>query len=157
MENVHENRPLSSVPGVSALAVWSLYLLLALASIPDVPYRMMINSFFGLLACVAVVLNYRRWRFAVVLASCVYLVVYAVQVIRMTGMMASSDMSSLLSALAFYYSASWIVATGVFVERGVAAGLAYGFLEYVMPVLIVALIVVTLISPRKKSAASYAR
>jgi hypothetical protein len=49
------------------------------------------------------------------------------------------------------------VATGVFVERGVAAGLAYGFLEYVMPVLIVALIVVTLLSPPKKSAASYAR
>jgi hypothetical protein len=157
MENVYEDRSLPTVAGITTLAVWAVYLLLALASIPDVPYRMMINSFFGLVACVAVVLNYRRWRFAVVLASCVYLVVYAVQVIRMTGMMVSSDMSSLLSALAFYYSASWIVATGVFVERGVAAGLAYGFLEYVMPVLIVALIVVTLLSPPKKSAASYAR
>ena len=116
MENLHENRALASVPGISALAVWSVYLLLALISIPDVPYRVLINSFFGLLACLAVVLNYRRWRFAVLLASCVYLLVYAIQVIRMANMMADSEKSSLLSALPFYYSASWNVAAGVFLE-----------------------------------------
>lgn len=151
MENAHEDRPLSNVPGILALAVWSVYLLLTLASIPDVPYRMLINSLFGLLACVAVVLNYRRWRFAVLLASCVYLLVYVVQLVRMTNMMASS----LLSALSFYYSASWTVAAGVFIERGVVGGLAHGFLEYVMPVLSMALIAVTLMFRRPPPADSY--
>ena len=143
-ENLHDNHALASVPGISALAVWSVYLLLALVSIPDVPYRMMINSCFGLLACVAVILNYRRWRFAVLLASCVYVVVYAILVVRMAGMTLDPDKTPLLSTLSFYYSASWSVANGIFLERGVAAGLMHGFLEYVMPVLSVALIAVAL-------------
>jgi hypothetical protein len=156
MENVYEDRAIRSMPGILTLAAWFIYLLLALLSIPDVPHRMMINSFFGVLACLAVLINYRHWRFAVLIACCVYLVVYVVQLVRMTGMMAGSDMP-LLSALSFYYSASWTVATGVFIERGVVGGVTHVFLEYVMPVLIVALIVVTLLSPRKKPAASYAR
>ena len=156
MENAHEDRSLSTVAGIAAFAAWTVYLLLALASIPDVPYRMMINGFFGLLACVAVVVNFRYWRLAVLLASCVYLVVYVVQIARMTSMMAGTDMP-LLSALSFYYTASWAVATGVFIERGAASGLAHGFLEYAMPVLAVVLIVLTLMSRRPQPAATYAR
>ena len=144
MENFRENRALASAAGMSALVVWALYLLLALASIPDVPYRMMINSFFGLLACLAVILNYRHWRFAVLLASAVYVVVYAIQVIRMAGMMLDPEKSSYLSTLCFYYNASWIVTNGIFLERGIVAGLMHGFLEYVMPVLSVALIAIAL-------------
>ena len=154
MDKLHANHPLASAPGVSALAVWSVYLLLALLSIPDVPYRMMINSFFGLLACLAVILDYRHWRYAVLLASSVYVVVYAIQVIRMAGMMLDSEKSSFLSALSFYYSASWNVTTGVFLERGVANALMHGFLEYVMPVLNVALIAAALISRRLKTGVS---
>ena len=148
MDTLHGPRPLASVPGVSALAVWSVYLLLALASIPDVPYRMMINSCFGLLACLAVILDYKHWRYAVLLASSIYIVVYAIQVIRMAGMMLDPEKSSFLSTLSFYYSASWSVANGVFLERGVVAGLMHGFLEYVMPVLSVALIAATLMFRR---------
>ncbi len=155
MENVHEDRSLSTVAGVAAFAVWAVYLLLALASIPDVQYRVMINSFFGLLACIAVVVNFRHWRLAVLLACGVYLVTYVVLIARMTSMMAGADMP-LLSALSFYYTASWAVATGVFVERGVAHGLAHGFLEYAMPVLVVVLIVLTLASRRPQAAAPYA-
>ena len=156
MENLHENRALASVPGISALVAWSVYLLLALASIPDVPYRMMINSCFGLLACLAVILNYRHWRFAVLLASSVYVVVYAILLIRMAGMTLDPDKSSLVSTLCFYYSASWIVTNGIFLERGVVAGLMHGFLEYVMPVLSVALIAVALMFRSPKPADSQA-
>ena len=154
MENAHEDRSLSTAAGIAAFAVWAVYLLLALASIPDVPYRMMINSFFGLLACVAVVVNFRYWRLAVLLACCVYLVVYVVQIARMTSMMAGSDMP-LLSALSLYYTASWAVATGVFIERGAASGLANGFLEYAMPLLVVVLIILTQMSRRATPTATY--
>ena len=153
MENAHEDRSLSSIAGIFALALWCIYVLLMLASIPDVQYRVMINSFFGLLACIAVVVNFRYWRLAVLLACGVYLVTYVVLIARMTGMMAGSD-TPLLSALAFYYSASWTVTTGVFIERGAASGLAHGFLEYAMPVLVVVLIVLTLMSRRATPAAT---
>jgi hypothetical protein len=57
---------------------------------------------------------------------------------------------SFLTALSFYYSVSWRVATGVFQEKGWVGGLTHAFLEYVMPVLVVALISVILISSRRK-------
>ena len=150
MDNPCGHHPLASVPGASALAVWSVYLLLALLSIPDVPYRVLINSSFGLLACLAVAFNYRHWRFAVLLASSVYLLVYAIQIIRMANMMLDAGKSSLLSAISFYYIASWQVTSGVFLERGTVAGLMQGFLEYVMPVLSVALIAATVMVRRAK-------
>ena len=153
-EHAYEDRAVTTAAGLLALVVWSIYVLLSLASIPDVPYRMVINSFFGLLACLAVLFNFRYWRSAVVLASGVYLTVYVVQLVRMTNMMASSDASSLFTALSFYYSASWTVATGVFIERGVLGGLAHGFLEYAMPILVVLLIILAAISRRAKRAAS---
>lgn len=153
MQNAHEDRSLSTAAGIAAFAVWAVYLLLALASIPDVQYRVMINSFFGLLACIAVVVNFRQWRFAVLLACGVYVVTYVVLIARMTSMMAGAD-TPLLSALAFYYSASWTVTTGVFIERGVANALAHGFLEYAMPLLVVVLIILTLTSRRATPAAT---
>jgi hypothetical protein len=155
MENAYQDRALSSIAGIFALALWCIYILLMLASIPDVQYRVMINSFFGLLACVAVVVNFRYWRLSVLLACCVYLVTYVVLIARMTSMMAGSD-TPLLSALAFYYTASWAVATGVFVERGAASGLAHGFLEYAMPILVVVLLLLTLMPRRAQPAAPYA-
>ena len=155
MENAHQDRSLSSIAGLFALALWGIYILLMLASIPDVQYRVMINSFFGLLACITIVVNFRQWRLAVLLACGVYLVTYVVLIARMTSMMAGSD-TPLLAALAFYYRASWTVTSGVFIERGVANGLAHGFLEYAMPVLVVVLIVVTLASRRPQAAAPYA-
>ena len=157
MDNVYEERALTSVAGMLALIVWASYIVLSLAQMPDVPYRMMINSFFGLLACVAVIANFRYWRFAVILASCVYLVVYVVQLVRMTGMMASSDAASFFNALSFYYSASWTVTRGVFIERGVLGGLMHGFLEYAMPILVVLLLVLAMMSRRARLADSYAR
>lgn len=153
MDERHGIHPLASVPGALALAVWSVYLLLALKSIPEVPYRMLIAGFFGFLACLAVVLNYRRWRFIVLLASSVYLLVYAIQVIRMT-MMVTDLGKSPLSALSFYYSTSWRVAAAMFQEKGVVGGLTHGFLEYVMPVLSVVLIGAVLISRRPKPSVS---
>ena len=156
MDARHGTHPLASVPGALALAVWSVYLLLALMTIPDVPYRMLIAGFFGLLACLAVLLNYRRWRFIVLLASSVYLLVYAVQVIRMT-MMATDLGKSPLGALSFYYSTSWRVAAVMFQEKGVVGGLVHGFLEYAMPVLSVALIGAILMSWRSKPRVSQYR
>ena len=145
--------PLASVPGVLALAVWAVYLLLALMSIPEVPYRMLIAGFFGVLACLAVVLNYRRWRFIVLLASSVYLLVYAIQVTRMT-MMVTDPGKSPLSALSFYYSTLSRVSATIFQEKGVVGGLTHGFLEYVMPFLSAVLIGAVLISRRPKPGVS---
>lgn len=153
MDERHGIHPLAGVPGALALAVWSVYLLLGLMSIPEVPYRVLIAGFFGLLACLAVVLNYKRWRFIVLLASSVYLLVYAIQVTRMT-MMVTDPGKSPLSALSFYYSMSWRVAEGMFQEKGVVGGLTHGYLEYVMPVLSVVLIGAVLIFRRPKPSVS---
>ena len=157
MDHAYEDRPLTQFAGLLALAVWAIYIVLTLASIPDVPYRMMINSACGLMVCAALIANFRYWRAVVLLACGVYVVVYVVQLARMTGMMAGGDSASLLSALAFYYSASWTVAPGVFLERGMLSGLIHGFLEYAMPLLVLVMIAVTLASRRPNVAASYSR
>lgn len=136
--------------GMSALAVWGVYLLLALVSFPDVQYRVYINNFFGLLAIAAIVANFRRWVGAVILASLVYLVTYAVLVARMAGAMADPDKTSLPAALSAYYSSSWMVTNGIFIERGTWGGLMHGFLEYAMPLLAVALLLAGLLSLRSK-------
>jgi hypothetical protein len=151
----HEKRALGTGPGLLALAMWLVYLLLALNNLPDLPHRVSINGFFGLLACVAVLLNYRRWRFVVLLASCVYLVTYVVLVTRMATMVTEQG-GSISSALLLYYKTSWQVTTGVFQERGFPGGLAHVFLEYIMPVLNVLLIAFTLMLRRREPYASHA-
>jgi hypothetical protein len=144
-------RPAIATPlGVSALVVWIVYLLSGLVSMPDVPYRMLINGVFGLLAILAVIVNFRHWVAAVIVASLVYLVTYAVLIVRMTGAMADPDKTSLPAALAAYYGASWIVANGAFIERGMWGGLMHGFLEYAMPLLAVALLLAGLLYWRAK-------
>ena len=148
MEERHAKHPLTTAPGIFALVLWCLYLLLAVKNLPDLPQRVMISGSFGLLACLAMAVQSRYWRGAVVLASSVYLVTYVVLVARMATMVTGGG-TSLLSALSFYYSNSWVVAAGTFHERGVVEGLAYGFLEYGMPVLSVILIIATLMSRRR--------
>jgi hypothetical protein len=64
-----------------------------------------------LLACLAVVFNFAYWRATVLLASFVYLLLYVIRIVRMTAI--AKDLS-FLSALSFYYAASWGVATGAF-------------------------------------------
>jgi hypothetical protein len=144
-------RAIATPLGLAALLVWGVYLLLGLAGIPDVPYRVLINSFFGVLVCLAVIFDFRRWAAAVAVASLIYLVVYAVLVVRMANLMVDPDKTSLPAALAAYYGASWIVATGAFIERGTWGGLMHGFLEYAMPALVVALLVASLLRWRSKS------
>ena len=148
MEERHARHPLTTAPGVFAVLLWTVYLLLAVKNLPDLPQRVMISGCFGLLACVGLVFNSKYWRGAVVLASSVYLVTYVVLVGRMVTMVTGGG-TSLMSALFFYYGNSWVVTAGTFHERGTVAGVAYGFLEYGMPILSVVLIVVTLMSRRR--------
>jgi hypothetical protein len=71
-------------------------------------------------------------------------------VIRIVRMTAIAKDLSFLSALSFYYGASWRVAMGAFEEKGLMGGLTHAFIEYAMPVLVIALISVILISSRRK-------
>jgi hypothetical protein len=147
MPEHYANHPLASLQGVFAIAVWSVYLLYAALYYPDVLTSVLIAGFFGMLACLAVVFNFTYWRATVLLASSVYLLLYVIRIVRMTAI--ARDLS-FLSALSFYYSASWRVTTGAFEEKGLVGGLTHAFLEYAMPVLVVALISVILISSRRK-------
>ena len=148
MSDYSQRHPLASAPGALAFATWSIYVLCAVfLYYPDFLASVLIAGFFGLVACAAMVFRFRYWRAAVVSASSAYLLLYAIRVIRMITM--TTDLS-FLSALSFYYSASWHVAIGMFQEKSMAGGLAHAFLEYVMPALIVALIAVALISRRPK-------
>ena len=141
--------PVTSVPGVLTLATWSAYVLLAaFYYYPDILPSVLTTGLCGLLACLAVVLKSAYWRLVAILASCVYLAFYAVRVIRMIAMSGDFQISSLLSALGFYYRTSWHVIIGILQERGVAAGMTRGFLEYAMPVLSMVLIVVVFMSWR---------
>ncbi len=151
MSEQNGNHPLASVPGVFALAVWSVYLLHVALNYPDVLASVLIGGVFGLAACLAVVFNFKYWRSTVLLASSVYLLLYVIRIVRMTTM--TTDLS-FLSALSFYYSMSWQVAAGMFQEKGLVGGLTHAFLEYVMPVLVVVLIAVILISLRRKPGVS---
>ncbi|MGH7826581.1 MAG: hypothetical protein ACREQ7_15590 [Candidatus Binatia bacterium] len=147
MSEHYRNHPLARVQGVFALVLWSLYSLYAALYYPDVLTSVLIAGFFGLVACLAVVFNFTYWRFTVLLASSVYLLLYVIRIVRMTAI--AEDLS-FLSAFFFYYSVSWRVAIGAFQEKGLAGGLTHAFIEYVMPVLVVALISVILISSRRK-------
>jgi hypothetical protein len=144
--------PLATAPGILALAAWSMYVLGGVyLYYPAFLASVLIAGFFGLVACAAVVANFKYWRSTVVLASAIYLLLYVIKVIRMTGMTADT---SFLSALSFYYSALWQVGAAMFQEKGLAGGLTQAFLEYVMPVLMIALIAVVLVSRRPKPGAS---
>src|SRR5258706_1974394 len=90
--------PLATVPGILALAAWSMYVLGAVyLYYPAFLASVLIGGFFGLVACTAVVANFKYWRSAVVLASSVYLVLYVIRVIRMTGMTTDTSFLSALS------------------------------------------------------------
>ncbi len=144
MSENSQRHPLTSAAGASAFAAWLIYLLCAgFLNYPDFLASVLIAGFFGVVACAALVFNFKYWRATVVLASSVYLLLYAIRIVRMT--MLTVDIS-FLSALSFYYSASWSVAAGMFQEKGMAGGLMNGFLEYIMPLLMVALIALTLCS-----------
>jgi hypothetical protein len=107
----------------------------------------LIGALFGFVACLAVVFNFSYWRFTVLLASFVYLLLYVIRIVRMTAI--AKDLS-FLSALSFYYSASWRVAAGAFEEKGWLGGLTHVFLEYAMPILVIALILAILIFTRPR-------
>ena len=151
LERMSENHPLASIQGMFALALWSVYSLYAAISYPDVLTSVLIGGFFGFVACLAVLFNFNYWRATVLLASSVYLLLYVIRIVRMTAIV--TDLS-FLSALSFYYSVSWRVTIGAFEEKGLLGGLTHAFLEYVMPVLVVALISVILISSREKRGVS---
>ena len=145
------------MPGALAVAVWSVYVLLAAFFYsPDIPPSVLTIGISGILACLAVVLNFAYWRLIVILASSVYLSFYATRVFRMVALTPDFGISSLPSGLAFYYGSSWRVTVGMLQERGVAGGLTHGFLEYAMPVLSLALIVLALMSRRSRRSASHA-
>jgi hypothetical protein len=143
---------IASVPGILALLAWAIYVLANAPQLPDVFLSVLVAGAFGILACLAVIVNFRHWRWAVLLASAVYVVIYLVRVGRMVLIGADSGQSSLLSSLSFYYAMLWQVTAGVFEDKGALGGLAQIFLEYVMPVLIVLLIIATLLSWRSKRA-----
>ena len=151
MSDHYGNHPLASLQGVFALALWSVYLLYAALYYPDVLTSVLVAGFFGFVACLAVVFNFTYWRSTVLLASSVYLLLYVIRIVRMTALV--KDLS-FLSALSFYYSISWRVAIGAFEDKGWVGGLTHAFLEYVMPVLVAALISVIVISSRRKRRAS---
>jgi len=132
---------------VFALVLWSVYSLYAALSYPDVLTSVLISALFGFVACLAVVFNFRHWRFTVLVASFVYLLLYVIRIVRMTAI--AKDLS-FLSALSSYYSVSWRVAVGAFEEKGWLGGLIHVFLEYAMPILVIALILAILIFSRPR-------
>jgi len=157
MDRERRQHPVTSVPGALAVAVWSVYALLAAFFYsPDIPPSVLTIGICGILACLAVILNFAYWRLIVILASFVYISFYATRVFRMIAMTPDFGISSLPSGLAFYYGSSWRVTVGMLQERGVAGGLAHGFLEYAIPVLSLALIGLTLMSRRSRRSASLA-
>jgi hypothetical protein len=138
---------LASVTGLFALLVWSFYALYAAFSYPTSLTSVRVGAFFGLIACLAVIFNFVYWRGAVLLASFVYLLLYVIRIVRMTAI---ANHLSFFSGLSFYYSTSWRVTAGSFEEKALLGGLLHAYLEFVMPVLDVALILVILISWRDK-------
>jgi hypothetical protein len=157
MDETHRQHPIASVPGAWAVAVWSVYVLLAAFFYsPDIPPSVLTIGISGILTCLAVVLNFAYWRLILILASSVYLSFYATRVIRMVALTPDFGLSTLPSGLAFYYGSSWHVTVGMLQERGVAGSLTHGFLEYAMPILSLALIALALMSRRSRRSASQA-
>lgn len=145
------NHPLTSASGAFAFAVWLAYFLYVAFTFGDALLSVVIGGVFGLVACLAVILNFRYWRSAVVLASAAYLLLYVIRIGRMIAMTADAP---LLPALSLYYNMSWAVTAGVFQEKGMAAGLIHAYFEFVMPALVVAIIVAVLVSSRRRVGAA---
>jgi hypothetical protein len=141
------NHPLASVSGAFALAVWSVYFLYVAFNYDDALASAVIGAVFGFAACLAVILSFRYWRAAVLLASAVYLLLYAVRIGRMITMTADVPF---LPALSLYYNMSWAVSTGAFQEKGMLGGSTHVYFEFVMPALVVAIIAATLMSSRRR-------
>ena len=151
MSEDRERYPLTSAAGLFAFVLWAFYSVYAGISYPDVLTSVLIGALFGCIACLALVFNLAYWRSAVLLASAVYLLLYVVRIVRMTAI--AADLS-FLSALSFYYRVSWRVAAGAFEEKGLAGGLIHAYLEYAMPVLTVALVLVIVFSSRRQIASA---
>ena len=151
MSEHDRKHPLASAQGLFALALWSLHSLYVALYYPDVTHSALIAGLFGVLACLALLFNFAYWRATVLLALSVYLLLYVIRIVRMTAI--AEDLS-FLSALAFYCSVSWRVVIGAFEEKGIFGSLMNTFAEYVMPVLVVALVSVMLISARRQRAVS---
>ena len=147
--------PAKSARGALALAAWALYV--GLASVfyyPDYPASFWPLAGAGILALLAVAVNFGYWRLVVVLASCVYLLFYAARIGRMVVLTSGFEISSLPSALVLYFKSLWMVTTVMVHEKGVAASLMHGYIEYVMPILSLALIVLALRKKRVTDGAS---
>ena len=151
MSKPHRTHPLASVTGLFALLVWSFYALYAAFSYPASLTSVRVGACFGFIACLAVIFNFVYWRAAVLLASFVYLLIYAIRIVRMTAI---ANHLSFFSGLSFYYSTSWRVTAGSFEEKALLGALLHAYLEFVMPVLEVALILVILISSLDKRSIS---
>ena len=154
MNGERRQNPVASAGGATAVAVWSIYVLLAAFYAPDFRPSVLTIGLFGFLAVLAVILNFVHWRLVVILASVVHLSFYVVQVVRMASMTAGFEISTLLPALSFYYSSSWRVAAVMFQEKGTVGGLVHGYLEFVMPLLSLVLIVLALVSRRSGRSAA---
>ncbi len=142
--------PAKSAAGALALVAWALYVLLAAFFYhPDYPASVWPIAGSGILACLAVALSFGYWRLVVILASCVYLLFYAVRVLRMVALTSGFEISSLPSALFFYYLSSWQVTMGMLQERGLTGSLMHGYVEYVMPLITLTLVVLAVRAKRR--------
>jgi hypothetical protein len=145
--------PAKTLTGALALAAWALYVLLAAVFYyPDYPASVWPIAGAGILACLVVALNSAYWRLAVILASCVYVGFYVTRVMRMVVLTSGFEISSLPSALSLYFKSLWGVTTVMVLEKGVAASLMHGYIEYAMPLLSVVLIVLAWRSGRRAAA-----
>jgi hypothetical protein len=140
-----QSHALASFPGMLAIFAWALYVVSAVLYFPEFPPSVLAIGISGIVACLAVAFNFKYWRAVVVLACLLYLILYVVRVVRMTGL--TTD-ASFLSSLSFYYSASWSLGASMFQEKGVVGGMTHAFLEFIMPVLVIVLLAVTLVSWR---------
>lgn len=151
--NETASHPARSLPGALALAAWALYVLAAaIYYSPDYPASVWPIAGAGILACLAVGFNYAYWRLAVILASCVYVGFYVARVTRMVVLTSGFEISSLPSALSMYFKSLWIVTVVMLQEKGIAASLMHGYIEYAMPVLSLVLIVLAWKSSRRAAA-----
>jgi hypothetical protein len=142
--------PAKSAPGALAIAAWALYVVLAsVFYYPDYPASFWPLAGAGILAVLAVAVNFGYWRLVVVLASCVYLLFYAFRVGRMVALTSGFEISSLPSTLFFYYLSSWQVTMGMLQEKGMTGSLMHGYIEYAMPVLSIALVVLAVMSRKR--------
>ena len=145
--------PARSATGGLALVAWVLYVLLAAVFYyPDYPASVWPIAGAGIVACLVVAFNSAYWRLAVILASCVYVGFYVTRVMRMVVLTSGFEISSLPSALSFYFKSLWIVTVAMLQEKGIAASLMHGYIEYAMPLLSLALIVLVWMSRRRAAA-----